>query len=271
MEQQPLRINQTQLQQFMKCPEQWRRRWVENESIPPSKPLIRGTAVHLAAETNYRQKITTHEDLPARQMVEIAVNHVQERIRNEGIWLDPTNTDSQAVVVNELEQETKGYADIFATQVAPCHQPVLVEHELEFQLQPTEEKISVYGRIDVLNDKHQVVDIKTKSKRPSASEWEDDPQPTMYSMMTFLATKKMPTGVVFEVLLHTPKLHERTTIEVVKRREDFEALLNLVKAAARAMRSGACVGSYGQMGAWWCAKSQCGYWSTCPFVPKHKQ
>ena len=56
-------ISFSSLSMFLKCGEQFRRRYECNEIIPPSASLARGTCGHKSLEANFRQKIETREDL----------------------------------------------------------------------------------------------------------------------------------------------------------------------------------------------------------------
>jgi hypothetical protein len=47
---------------FQRCGEQYRRRYLENEIIPPGISARIGSGVHKAAEINFRAKIQTGED-----------------------------------------------------------------------------------------------------------------------------------------------------------------------------------------------------------------
>ena len=268
----PLKINQTQITQYMKCPEQWRRRWIDGDIIPPARALIRGTAVHVAAAENFRQKINTKKDLPRADVLELAVNAVGNRIKTEGLLLtDEEKTVGAKAIQNEIEKEVVGFSAIFIDQVAPVYQPVMVEELMSFKLEPAEEAIEIYGTLDLLDTHQDIVDLKSAAKRPAADEYENSPQPTMYSLLKLLGTGTAARAVNMEILLVQKTSSERITQVLKKKKADFVALLHAIRVMARAMRAGIAVGSYGQNGAWWCSKKWCGYWGTCPFVPEHKR
>jgi len=265
-----LRLNQSQIQQWMKCPEQHRRRWVDGDIIPPAGPMIRGTAVHVGAEVNFKQKVDSKIDLPAGDIIEAAVQTVQSRIRTEGIWMnEEEQTQGQAKVTNGIEQEVITLAGLYARAVAPLYQPIAVEEEMTFKVDGLE-GVEVGGRIDTISDRQEVVDLKTYSKKANEAEMEADPQPTMYALLKLLKTGTAAKSINMEILVNK-KEPEHQRIQLTKRKPDFIALLEQVKAIALAVRAGIAPGAYGQKGAWWCSKKQCGYWRTCRFVPEHRR
>lgn len=265
-----LKINQTQIQQMMKCPEQHRRRFIENEVIPPGGALIRGTAVHVAAEHNFKQKIESRKDLPASQLVEVAVATVDGRIREEGITLDPDErTMGQQAVRDKIQADAIVATKLYAGQIAPRHQPVMVEEKITFKLEGIE-AVEIHGTIDTLNEEHRIVDLKTAKKKPNPSDYEEGPQATMYDLLTLLKTGRPTNGVQFEAMV-IKKDPEVVTVLVRKRKEDYAALLEQIREMAKAIRAGVAIGSYGGSGAWWCSPKWCGYWSTCKFVPAHRR
>lgn len=265
-----MRLNQSQIQQWMKCPEQHRRRWVEGDIIPPGSALVRGTAIHVGAEVNFKQKIDTKKDMPAKDIVEAAVATIGSRIRTEGLWIPPKQEDEgKAKVINGIEKEVIALTNLYAAEVAPHYQPIAVEQEMTFKVDGLE-GVEIGGRIDTISDAQEVVDLKSYSKLANEDQMNADPQPTMYALLKLLKTGTPARSVNMEILV-LKKEPEHQRIEIVKRKADFVALLEQVKSIAGAIKAGVAPGAYGQMGAWWCSKNQCGYWKTCRFVPEHKR
>ena len=69
------------------CPERYRRRYVNQEIVPPGISLIRGTSVHKGAEHNHRQKIKSHIDLKKKEILEIVDAEFDNRKNKEGFML----------------------------------------------------------------------------------------------------------------------------------------------------------------------------------------
>jgi hypothetical protein len=264
-----LKLNQSQVGQFLKCPEQWRRVNVEGERIPPPFSMLRGTAVHAGAELNFTQKIASGVDLPRNQVVEAAVESLQSTVRKEGVLLDAEETTrGLAVVQNEVEKKVAQMATVFSLEIAPRYQPTDVELRTEIRIS---DDLVLHGRVDWIDDQEQVSDLKTGA----ASGWGGDAvetsiQLTAYAILYYAVKKKLPRRLVIE-LISDKATPENKTFGTTRDGDDFEAFLANLKAVAFAMRAGAFTGAYGQKGAWWCSKKFCGFWSTCQFVPKSRR
>jgi hypothetical protein len=82
-------ISPSQMDMFFRCGEQYRRRYVLGEIVPPGVALVKGSAVHKAAEVNYRQKVETHVDLALSDLTDAAATDVTHRVAAEGLMLTP--------------------------------------------------------------------------------------------------------------------------------------------------------------------------------------
>lgn len=77
-------ISASQLVTFARCPEQWRRRYIEGDIIPPGIAALRGSGVHKGAETAMRSKIETHANMRPAEVVDIAVAGFDARYEADG-------------------------------------------------------------------------------------------------------------------------------------------------------------------------------------------
>ena len=59
-------ISVSQIKMFLRCPLQYKYRYIDNLKIPPTGSLLLGSSVHSSLEGNYRQKIETKQDLMTR-------------------------------------------------------------------------------------------------------------------------------------------------------------------------------------------------------------
>jgi hypothetical protein len=264
-----LKLNQSQVEQFLRCREQWRRVNLEKERIPPPFAMIRGTAVHAGAEANFSQKIATGVDLPEKDVVDISVDSVQSTIRKDGVSLDDEEkARGLAVVQNEVEKRVADFARLYSNEVAPAYQPTEVELRAELKV---EDGLFLHGRIDWIDSEDGVNDLKTGS----SSLWTPDAvassiQLSFYWLLFLAAKLRQPKRARVELLVDK-KLPERKRLETTRQRDDLVALFENVKAIAASIRAGIFTGAYGQKGAWYCSKKSCGFWSSCKFVPEYKR
>jgi PD-(D/E)XK nuclease superfamily len=171
-------LSASSLGMLARCPEQFRQRYVLGRKERPGEALVVGTAVHLAAERNFEQKITSHQDIPAADLITwyddvgfpLAISEREER-GEEVRW----DTDPEGA-----RRRGRAITGAYHGQVAPRVQPRSVETRVEadFGLQ-----VPVIGYADVFTDSN-VIDIKTSksSRREIKPEWRI--QAAVYSTIT---------------------------------------------------------------------------------------
>jgi len=80
-------ITQSMLGMFLRCPQQFERRYLWGEIIPPGIAARRGSATHKAAQLNHEQKLHTQEDLPVGDLQDAARDHYVKLIQDEGVFI----------------------------------------------------------------------------------------------------------------------------------------------------------------------------------------
>ena len=76
-------ISHSQISMWLRCPRQWEYRYVAGLKIPPSGPLIVGSAYHSALEGNFIQKVSSMVDLPLSDCLDIFSDAWEERLSGE--------------------------------------------------------------------------------------------------------------------------------------------------------------------------------------------
>ena len=95
-------ITSSMLNMFFRCPEQFRRRYLEGEIIPPGIAAAIGKSVHKAAEENHKHKLLKEEDLPKDYLQDFARDTYVKIVENEGVYLAPEELD-QAISDNDTK------------------------------------------------------------------------------------------------------------------------------------------------------------------------
>jgi len=173
-------LSASQLAMWSKCPYSWARRYVDGEIIPPGIAALTGTGVHAGAETNFRQKIDTHEDLPANDIVDAAVAGFEARKNGDGFVLtDDEATIGATKVLGTATDQVAQLAKLHATAQAPDYQPTAVEHTTRIVLpNATHDLMAV---TDLRDDRGRVVDFKTAAKKPAKEMAANSLQLTVYT------------------------------------------------------------------------------------------
>ena len=126
-------LSATSVSMFMRCPEQFRRRYILHEKERPGAALIIGRGFHAAQELNFAQKIHSGEDLPITEQVEAYHAGWDAEVEKSGgvdeiLWDDREKPDT-------LRTKGAKLVETYAVQVAPKLQPVAVEQEFNLVLE----------------------------------------------------------------------------------------------------------------------------------------
>lgn len=255
-------LSPTQIDMYCRCGEQYRRRYVEGEILPPAVAMVTGTAVHRGAEVNSAQKIRTREDLAVKDIVDVAANTFNEELLRSGVTLvgDEVAKGLNTVCGEGLDQAVK-LAGLYAEQSAPDYQPAIVEEYVRLVLPG---QYDILCRIDLIDELDRVIDFKTAKRKMQQADADASIQLTTYAA----AGRKLLGGravseVRLDVLVGTKK-PQRQVIQSSRTRADFQALANRINVVA----AGIAMGNFppAAPGSWWCSKRFCGYHASCPYV-----
>lgn len=255
-------LSPTQIMSYTRCPESFRRRYIEKEIIPPAIAQVKGTAVHKGAEFNYSQKIETKKDLPKKDIVDYSVNAYENQIKSEGVFLDPEEEmRGKKIVISEGKDQTVKIADEFASAIASKYQPESVEEEIKTVL-PIK-NIAIKGIIDLKTDNGFIVDLKVSGKAWTQDKVNRSVQLTFYSLLNFAKEGKYPSKLIIENIVEAKKI-KTLTLETTRSRNDYETLLTRISSVVEGIQKG-CFPPTSET-SYWCDFRYCGYWKTCKYV-----
>ena len=148
-------LSPTQVRTFLNCSARWWFKYGLSEPEPKTSALALGSAVHRALEANFREKLTTREDLDTLGVVALFRAAWQEQADQTEFRAD----EDPATLRKVGEQLVARYMD----EAAPYIQPAAVEVDVTGQIGG----VSVCGKVDLVEENGRVVDVKTASRRPS--------------------------------------------------------------------------------------------------------
>lgn len=258
-------LSASQLEMFAKCPESWRRRYLEGEVIPPKLAMIRGKSVHSAIEENMRQKIESHQDLPAADLSAFAVNEFEMQVKHGVFALDEGDKPSD---VSKMKYTVESMAIAHAELQAPEYQPVKVEEKGTIPL-PMLDHDLVYV-VDMVTDANEIVDFKTKKRRGNEDDADQSVQLSVYAAAMINDNQEEIT-VKLDSLIEASarKPVTRDLVTATRDKTDLPILGRRVAVVSKAIKSG--LFPPASPGSWWCSESWCGYWSTCPYVNSERR
>ncbi|MBN2579136.1 MAG: PD-(D/E)XK nuclease family protein [Pirellulales bacterium] len=254
-------LSATQLEMFWRCPEQYRRRYIEGERIQPGVALILGKAFHAGAEVNFRQKIESHEDLPEKEIIDASAAAFDTEVAGGYVLSDEETSVGAEKVLGAAKDKTIQLAGVHASEQAPDYQPVAVEHATRIVFQKASHDLLAIT--DLRDDKRRVVDLKTAGKKMPSNSADTSTQLTIYAAAFQVDTGVPPAEVRLDVLTKT-KIPARQVLVSNRTQADYQALLNRVNATLAAIQAGNFTPC--SPGNWVCSPKWCGYWHTCPFI-----
>jgi hypothetical protein len=259
-------VSPSQLDMFCRCGEQYRRRYLEKEIIPPGIAALKGTGFHRGAETNMRQKLESHVDLPPSQIVEAAVAGFEAQLAGGVQLSDEEVAVGMRKVVADAKDDVAEMALVHAQDQAPDYQPVLVEERVTIALPGPRDLL---GIIDLVDSHHRVVDFKTSGKKKAQSEVDNSVQLTVYAAAYQRLTGHIPSEVRLDTVVRTKTRCDRQVLSSQRTGADFNALANRINVIVQAIEAGSFTPA--APGSWCCSPKWCGYWSECPFVNSERR
>lgn len=255
----------SQLETLSKCGEQYRRRYLEGEIIPPGVASLVGKATDKSVSDNLAHKII-HDRLMSAEEVAASARDSVAYEWQQGVKLDE---DEAAAGV----EKTKGAAIdkavrlsvLHARSKAPDLAPTHVQRKWTVEL--TGYPLDLVGVIDVQEGGRAVRDTKTAGKTPNDQIAHDSDQLTAYALAVRVIDGEAPQIVALDYLVDT-KTPAVKTFDSTRDVDDFRALLHRIEVAIAALEKGVFVPA--RQTDWWCSPKWCGYHATCKYVRQPK-
>lgn len=257
-------ISQSMIGQFLRCPEQFRRRWIENEIIPPGIAARRGTAVHKAAAVNHLQKITSKIDLPLGDLQDAARDEYVRVIKDEGVFIPKEQVPAAKKLMGEGLDSAVNLTALYHRELAPQIQPIMAEERQKIDIGLP---VALHGTIDVVTDTGWLPDLKSASKSKGINEAHNSLQLSFYSGLYFSKFGKWPDKLSLEILVATkePKLQSLVT---TRDNADWQNLLIRIGFMLAQIDAGLFPPC--EPGAWICSPVWCGFYQSCRYVTRRK-
>jgi len=223
----PPHLSVTQIRMYLRCPLQYFFRYVCDLKIPPTGGLTLGRTVHETLKDNYRQKITSHQDLSLSNVTDIFSSH-WEREAQETLFSDGENP-------GKMKDEGVQLLTAYQEKVAPKVQPVEVEREFLFETGATE--LPLKGYIDLIDDQRCIIDHKTSKTSFLPDAASKDIQLTAYAMAYRFLHGQDENGVRLDVMVRTkqPRIQQ---LRSTRTQADIERFLRLAEKLEQGIKSG---------------------------------
>lgn len=242
---------------FARCPEKWRRRYIDNEYEGPVSPaMVLGGAVGAAEGHAYQHQIDEGERPPSTLVQDVFSDEFDYRTESEEInWHGDTPGEAKDAGVAAV----KAY-DLL---IVPTVTPVAVERRFQLQLEGVEWGVS--GYFDVEDSDGLVRDLKVKGRKMSPADAAQDLQPTVY-LLARKAEGQPAAGFVFDTMVRTrtPYAEVVPTDRTDRQLDSFtRRLYSIAAEMAWRIDSGNWTGA--APGHWACSERMCGYFNRCEY------
>lgn len=231
----------TQIDMYIRCPQQYQFRYVEGRKEPPAVALVEGGAHHTALETNHEHKLKHQSSLTNSELVDCFVTAFDARQKEIADWTGITRD----TVIGRGEKMLVNYNE----QVAPKIVPVAVEEKVGLEVAG----IPVLGYIDVRTAR-RFIDFKTCSKHRSQNDIDGSLQ-----MMLYALGIKKNEGMIVELNKKTTqtRIHMGTYPHVVIGYHVARIVSRVAAAISR--------GDFPPTAPnhWACSEKWCGYFHSC--------
>lgn len=245
-------LSATQISMFLRCPEQFRYRYIEGKKIPPSGAMVQSKVWHRTVEENYRQKIKTEADLPLNDMQEFYAAEYEQAIKAEEIAFEPDENPGK------LKDQGIAITTVHHNLIAPTVRPLLVEERFTIDL-GADFPYDLVGVWDLVDQDGFIADNKAYSKTPNQGDVDKDIQLGIYSLGYRVSQKKIEKGLRLDTIVKN-KQPKAVQIVTTRTNEDCRFLLRLIEQVAKVIQTGV---FYPNPNGWHCSAERCGYWSQC--------
>ncbi|KKL55855.1 hypothetical protein LCGC14_2251250 [marine sediment metagenome] len=259
-------IRQSSLNQWARCGEQFYRSVIQRDWFPPGIAARIGTGLHKGTEVNHKAKRMTGKDEPLDVVQDAARDGYVKSLEN-GVFFSPEEAGSAKTQMAEGVDTTVSLAGLYHKELAPkILLPKYVEERIVMDVPGVD--IPFSGIIDVYTDDCWLLDIKSAAKRWPEGKADQEIQPTMYNELIKHRTGSYPKKLSFEIFTKA-KEPKYQPIETTRTPDDFKVLVQRAQIMMKSIMAG--IFPPAQPGHWICTPKWCGYWWTCPHIPKHRK
>jgi len=252
-------ISFTQLNMLLRCGEQYRRRYVQGEILPPSGSQVRGRSAHKAEEMNFVQKIESNTDLPLEAVRDFFSDEWEKG--KYGIVWTPEELGDDTLKKAEAKYKDQGISlvSVYHCEIAPKAAPAHVEKKFTVEFEGGYP--SLMGIIDRVDRDDSVNDAKFVSKSPSEGDAKKDTQLVSYQLgfQSLFGRPPRKLRKEYAISTKTPK----TAVQEIEPhdRERMNRFLWTLERAMEAISKGVFLPA--ALGSWACSKKFCGFWNSC--------
>ncbi|PIV86906.1 hypothetical protein COW49_02715 [Candidatus Kaiserbacteria bacterium CG17_big_fil_post_rev_8_21_14_2_50_51_7] len=253
-------LSPSQLGMFFRCAEQYRRRYICGEKVPPGIALVIGSSVHKCVEADMRSKLETKELLKDKEIKSKAHDFATTELAGELFLTDDEQSDEKKLK-KAVEKMVITLAVCHHKELAPKIEPNKVEEAVRLRL--TNYPFDIEARLDLRDSLGVIHDLKTAGRSPSQQEADTNTGLTIYHWASSIIGPPHVDTVVLDALIKTKK-PKIVTLNSTRSEEDYKVILRKAVQAWESIQKQ--VFTPCEPGHWLCNPKYCGYYPTCKYV-----
>jgi len=221
-------ISATQMKMYLRCPLQFKYRYVDGLKIPPTSALTLGKSIHSALEANYKQKIGTKIDLSTEQVLDVFSDKWETEVKE--------TTFEEGEKPGAVKDDGIKLVSTYHKQISPTIVPKFVEKDFELPFENVD--YTLKGYIDLIDTKDVIIDHKTTKRSMSQEDVGSDLQLSCYALAYRSILGEQEKELRFDVMVRTktPKIQQIVT---TRTQEDINRFLKILGHISKAIKSGA--------------------------------
>lgn len=248
-------INFSKISDYMRCPLKYYFAYIAKISTPKTSGLTFGSAFHAAVEHNYRQKITSRQDIKTKDIQDKFAAAFDDLGKATDFGEDkPAALLDHGVLCVGCYHDQKIATEYDCQAISPQVQPTMVEQTFTVEFENFEKPLM--GSIDLITEGEIIRDTKTAASKPSPDSTFKSNQLTCYTLGHKILTGKMPAGVALDYVVKTKK-PQIITLEDTRTQADIDMFLVTVGRVEWAIAHGLFYPNFSNM---MCTPKGCGYW-----------
>jgi len=254
-----------------RCGEQYRRRYVCGDKLPPAIIMIRGRVVHATVEANMIAKMDgggISADEAKDMAADVFKAEATQGFVIDGPYLEAGFTPKQAEA--HVYDDAIHLSAYHVEHVAPSIEPTAVEVRIE--IKPSEAlPVTFVSILDIIHDGRAPIDTKTKAKAPDAEDANDSEQLSGQSLAFRARYHKPEDFLRLDVLVRTPKARKITKYPLKTTRSLDDLAVFVFRANAALQLIDKEIFLPASPDAWVCNPVWCGYYDSCPYARGRKR
>lgn len=249
-------LSYSQISMFLKCGEQYRRRYVLGEIIPPSIAMLKGGSVHKGIEYNHRYKLEHGTEAKKKDVVEVSLLSLDRSIADGG-------TSEPIRDANKLTREIGDICDYYVGEVSPTYMPKLVEQTFEYPITPRGNKKKMVAILDCVDTNNKIIDYKISRRILNVPA--NPMQLVIYYSAMVHNLNQMPSGVQYNTIIHNKSgtKMEIESYDIGWFDGKHDSVVRMIDTVAYSIEAG--IFTPASPLCWWCSEKMCGYYKTCRY------